>query len=441
MKRIRSIVRAKDFVLVLGFALACLVGFLYLWGKAGGTVPGFAGPSDYRVSFTTSDVKNLLPDGEVRIAGVKVGRVESTEIQADGRVRVELSMHDDVAPLHSGADVRVGVKSLVGSSMVEIVDGDGRAIPSGSSLPAASVTPAVDVDELLDTLDPPTRAALQSAVQRLARATAGRGVDLDRTMTGLGALSQQGGDALDALAAQSADLRTLSVESRQLLDALDEGRGQIATLVQEANTLTSATAAKQDSLRQTVQALPALMQVLKPAAEKLDALGTGITPLAASLRQAAPDLNQALVTLPSTTADLRGLVPSLDTTLDRTPATLDRIPALDDAVDGLVPQARTSLSDINPMLSYLKPYGLDLGVLFANFGGSFDTPKQDGVRTIRLTATAEGLATVRGNPLPWAQLLGPTGLHEWTNPYPAPGTVDQPQPFRGSYPHVTRDPR
>ena len=133
--------------------------------------------------------------------------------------------------------------------------------------------------------------------------------------------------------------------------------------------------------------------------------------------------------------DLRALLPDLDSVLAAAPATLTKVAPFGKTVRDIVPDARTTLADAQPMLSYLAPYGLDLGVLFGSFGGSFDVPAEDGIIPIRLTATAEGLGTLRGNPL---QLVRhDKGGLLWNNPYPLPGNVDQPQPYgTGDYPRI-----
>lgn len=417
---------------VLAFVLFCIGGLGVLWVKAGGTVPVVAEASDYRLVFHAEDVKNLRRHGDVRIAGVKVGRVESRELTDDG-VRVEISLDPEAAPVHDGATVRVGVKSLVGSSYVDVVDGKGGQLESGSELPKEDVTPAVDVDELLDTLDEPTRKALSGTVRGLASATRGTGQDVDATLTGVGYLGREGYTVLDALEAQEKDLSALTVETTRLLKALDTGQGQIVDLVTDAQTLTQVTADKRAEVKALVRDLPELLRKVRSGAISLDELAVPLAPILKSLRLAAPDLNRALLNLPAVTADLEGLLPSLDATLVRLPKTLDRLPAFTSATRGLVPNAQTLLRDVNPMLTYLAPYGLDLGVLFASFGGSFDTLAENGIRPIRLTATAEGLGTVKGIPVEVPGL----GLW-WNNPYPAPGTVDQPTPYDDTYPQVER---
>lgn len=422
----------KALTVVVVFTAACVAGFFLLWVKSGGGVVGFTHSNNYRLTFETDDVKNLRDLGDVSIAGVRVGQVESTEIDG-GKAKVVISIDDDVAPLHSGATVRVGVKSLVGSSYVEVIDGNGSSIANNTKLAAESVIPAVDVDELLSTLNPKTRRALSGAVQSLAKATGGTQEQFDQVMTGLGQIGD-GANALDALAAQSDDLQELSRQATVLLNALDTGRGQIADLVGDAQRLTAASAGERNALEETVQALPALVRSAANGAQSLEELSGPLAPIASDLRKAAPDLNTALINLPATTNDLRGLLPSLNGTLDAAPATLSQVPALANDARALLPSLHTLLRDVDPMLSYMAPYGLDLGALFANFGASFDTVAEDGIKPIRLTATAEGLGSIKGLPIK----LPPTPFF-WTNPYPAPHSADQPGPFKGNYPQVQED--
>jgi phospholipid/cholesterol/gamma-HCH transport system substrate-binding protein len=421
---------------VVIFTLGCVIGFGVLWVKAGGQIPIIADRGGYEVTFESSDIKNLKEYGEVRIAGVRVGRVEATERNGD-TVRVTLSIEEAAAPLHEGVNVRVGVKSLVGSSFVEVVDGDGAELEDGTAIEAASVTPSVDVDELLDTLDEPTRVHLSGTVQALDRATRGRGGEIDAVLTGLGHVGTEGSTVLDALAAQSEDLEDLSVEARLLLDALDTGQGQIVGLVSDAQKLTQVTADNQAKVEETVRLLPGVVGNVDTAAGKLSELSVPLAPIASDLRAASPYLSRALTNLKPVTRDLRALLPDLDGVLDAAPATLTKVKPFDKTVQSLVPDAQRTLADVQPMLSYLAPYGLDLGVLFGNFGGSFDVPAEDGIIPIRLTATAEGLGTVRGNPLKLVH--SDKGGLLWNNPYPLPGNVNNPQPYgTGDYPRIEK---
>ncbi len=418
-------------VSVFGFVALFCWGLGYYLTEVGAEIPGITATDDYQVAFRADDVKNLQVGGDVSIAGVVVGEVSDQQVSGPG-ARVVLDISPEAAPLHQGAHVRVGMKSVVGQSYVDVVDGDGAVIPSGAALPGSAVQPTVDIDEVISTFDPGTRRALRGTLRSLGAATAGTARDVDRMMTGLGDLGREGHTALQALAAQSGDLQALTREATVLLNALDTGRGQISTVVRDAQRLTEATAGQRAAIARTVRAMPALTYRARAATAKLEELAVPLTPVAADLERAAPELNRALVQLPSVSRDLRGLLPALDATLDRAPATLDRIPPVGADVRALIPRASLTLRDVNPALTYVMPFGTDIGAMFASFGASMDVVAENGVRPVRL-APIFNTGTIRGNPAPITR-----DPFNWNNPYPRPGQAGHPAPFRGEYPRVER---
>lgn len=417
---------------ILAFVSVFVGGFVYLWNEVGGWLPDTG--EEYQVTLRSEDTKNLLPRSDVSIAGVVVGEVADQTIHGD-HARLTLNLYPEAAPLHRGAQARIGVKSVLGQSYVDIVDGDGPPIPDGATLPGSSLKPPVDVDEVVSTFDPATRKALKGAFRSLGTATAGTHDDISRLMSGLGDIGRSGYTVLDAIAAQKGDLAGLVRETTTLLNTLDTGQGQIATMVKDASGLAEATAGQRRALEYTMRAMPPLLDRTRAATRKVGELSASLAPVATDLNRAAPDVNVALQQLPSVTDDLRGMLPALDGTLEAAPATLDRVPTFGSDLRNLVPGADLLLRDVNPMLTYLKPYGRDIGAMTASFGASMDMVVENGVRPLRL-APIFNSSSVRG--LPLSNALDP--MH-WNNPYPDPGQAGNPQPFTGEYPRVERAPK
>lgn len=415
---------------VLTFLAGCLLVFLVLWVRMGGQL----GPltDGYRVMTPMSDVQNLSYDSDVRIAGVLAGKVRGLET-AEGSARVLMQLEEDVAPLHEGATVRLRSKTLIEETYLEIVDGSGPELPDGAVLPATAELPSVQLDDVLRTLDAPTRAALQSALQSLAPSTAGRTGDIRSALKGLGEVGRDGRTVMDALADQSEDLTALSRETAVLLSALDGGQGDIARLVEVSQQVSATTAARSEDIARSVGQLPELSGAALDATTQLQRLTTSLRPVAADLRAAAPDLDAALVELPAAARELRASVPSLQQVLDRAPATLTRTPRL--AQDGrrLVPPARVALADVNPMLAYLQPYGADLGAFFSNVSANMRQSDANGhyLRAF-VIANEQSLRS-----LPYATN---TGTLDKSNAYPAPGQAAEPGPYEGTYPRVVEEP-
>lgn len=414
------------------FALACVGVFLYMFTGTGAHLPFTSAPS-YTVSFTTNNAGNLVTASDVQIAGVRVGKVDKIDNRGPGGAVVTLALDPSATPLHQGTTVRVGQRSLVGEGYVDVVDGPGPQLASGSALPASAVQPSVQLDDVLRSLDPQTRAALSGLSRSLGDATDGRQENISQLLSGLGDLGNQGYTAIDAVAAQSQDLTALSQEAATVLNALNSSEGQLGQLVRSARRITSATSGQADSLRTTMRDLPGVLSSAQQATLKLRDLSSSLGPIAADLKDAAPALTSALNQLPATTADLRGLMPSLNDTLQRAPDTLSRVPALTTDVNALVPTLRTTMSNLNPMLGYLQPYGRDLAAFFTNFGAIMNFTDEAGINYLRL-APAEGNEQVpTGVPLRLPTVLS------WKNPYPAPGAATHPGPggqFTRIYPEA-----
>lgn len=407
-------------VVVLGaFFVLCTAYLAYLFGKAGVRDP-LTDRGAYTLTFQTTDLDNLIPVGDVEMAGVEIGRVRT--VRRDGGVAsVTVDLDGDAAPVHGGVTVRVGAKSLAGESYVDLVDGSGAPLPSGTSLPRTSVRPAVQLRDVVNSLDPKTRKALGGLIRTAGAGTTGTEADVAQAMTGLGQIGRQGYTALDAISAQSRDLTALAQQTTTVLAALNAGQGEIATLVQQAQRLTSATSGQRENLADSVDRLPGVLQHTATATGKLRELATAAAPVTADLRDASPYLDTALRQLPQTTADLRGLLPNLTGTLKEAPATLDRVPALADDATALIPPLRTTMTDLNPMLGYLEPYGPELGAFFANFGAMLKYTDEAGIHFFRLEPDLGNDRIVKGVPLKLPDLL----TNE--NPYPAPGGSDDPK--------------
>lgn len=420
MKIPHSALPAIRTTIVLVFAAASSFVFLSFWASAGGYVPGYT-QDEYRATFQIERVNNLVPQSDVTLNGVKVGKVLTIEPTAGGRVEVVMNLTDDDAvPLHEGVTGQINSKTLVEETYVSLTDGRGAEVPADSRLPDGAVAAPVVLDDLLRTLPEDRRVALSSTLQSLGAGTKDTQAGVSGALQGLGDLGREGGTALDALAGQSKDLEQLSTNTAAVLAALDVQRGRIADLVSDANSVTEVTAGSHTDLENTVRELPPTLAAANGASDDLSRLAGGLAPVAANLDRAAPSLNAALNELPATTADLRGLLPALDQTLDKAPPTLDRVPVLSQDLQDLLPNADAALNQLNPMLEYLKPYGGDLNQFFTGFGWGVSRGDANG-NLLRVMPVIHA-QSVKGNPVP----LNDVPLLDDNNPYDRPGTQEGP---------------
>lgn len=412
---------------VAAFVALCAAIFSFLWINAGGRIP-LVTQSGYQVQVAFTDVDNLVFQSDVRIAGVNVGKVE--EIEREGRrTLVTLELDDSVAPLHEGSQVSIRNKTLIEETYLEVTDGKGPRLDSGTRLPAEAARTSVQLNDVLTSLDPPTRRDLTRVVRSSGASFNGTRDDVELLLTGLGQVGGNAG-ALESLAAQSADLRSLTTSSTRVLEALDVQQGRIVDLVRDSQRLTQVTSDHEQDVRALMGSLPPLLHSTRAASQSLERLSEPLGTVAGNLHASSGDLNAALLELPGTTRDLRGLLPSLDRTLVRAPETLQYLPPLQRTAEPLVSTLEVDLADLNPMLKYLSPYGRDVVSYWSNFIG-FANGRDANGRIARVKPVFSANSLNLGVPLTPATMY---------NPYPAPGAHHDPRDFQGAYPRVQEDP-
>lgn len=412
---------------VMAFIVSGLGLFAVLWAKSGGTIPGVTGHG-YQISAEFPNIENLAHASTVEMAGVPIGTVTGLQIE-HSMVKVDMVLHRN-GPLHQGATAQILNKTLVGETYVQLTDGNGKTLPSGSVLPPSADKNYTSINQLFNSLRTPTRRAASALLTELNAATAGQSSNLSTILTGLGQVASQGGTVMSVLANQSADLQQLVSQTATLLGALDEGQGQIAGLASAAQQVTSATAGESGALSQAVQQLPGVITTAHAASGAIETLSSNLTPIATNLKVAAPQLDEALQALPGTVQNLLGVLQPLQTTLSEAPATLQPLPVTARDLNSLLPPAASLLSNVNPMVAYLDPYKADISAFIANFASTWDHYDPLGsyfAAYVQPALVGEGHSGI----------LATSG----SNPFPPPGVsgTDPNAPWNGVHPQVPQE--
>ena len=195
----------------------------------------------YRISAQVSDANTLLPGNEVRIGGVRVGVVEDVEpiSHEDGSVsaKLDLSLDSEVEPLPTDSTILVRARSALGLKYLEISRGtSSEGYPAGAIMPlSAAETEPVDIDQVLNTFDEPTRVAVQANLVEFGNALAGRGPTLnsaigrlrpllprlERVMTNLADRDTKLGRFFSALSDTAAEVAPVAAQQGDMFVALD----------------------------------------------------------------------------------------------------------------------------------------------------------------------------------------------------------------------------
>lgn len=118
----------------------------------------------YRFSAVFSSAQNIAPRSPVRIAGVTVGSV--TSIKREGKAGlVTMEVSEGALPIHRDAELKIRPRLfLEGNWFVELKPGTPSSpeLPSGGTIGIAQTAIPVQIDQVLDALNEPTRSNLQA---------------------------------------------------------------------------------------------------------------------------------------------------------------------------------------------------------------------------------------------------------------------------------------
>ena len=148
----------------------------------------------YQLDAEVPNAANLVRGNDVRMGGARVGVIdEITPVNhKDGTVtaKLKLQLQTSVDPLPKNSTVLIRPRSALGLKFVEItkgnlpVTGDDNAkrngFADGATIPIRNATPEpVEIDEVFNTFNKPTRAAIETNLTEFGNALAGRGQDLN----------------------------------------------------------------------------------------------------------------------------------------------------------------------------------------------------------------------------------------------------------------------
>jgi virulence factor Mce-like protein len=318
--------------------LALVAGAVFAVGAAGGR-----GGSNYQVRAIFDDVASAVPGEDVRIAGAKIGTIDSMDVTPDEKAAVVLDITDSgFAPFHRNAHCTIRPQSLIGEKYVECDPGSLRSpqlgkIPDGDAgagqhlLPLQNTSAPVDIDLVNNILRLPFRQRFSILLTELGAGFAGRGQDLNAVIHRANPALRQTDDVLAQLAAENKTLKNLAEQSDRSLAPLARDRAHLAGFITHANTVGEATAQQSANIQRSIALLPAFLRQLTPTLTDLGDLADEMTPTLADLDTASPGLTRFIVQLgPFSRSATRSLTTLGAATDVGGPVLKKAVPVLDD---------------------------------------------------------------------------------------------------------------
>ncbi|MFE2374867.1 MCE family protein [Streptomyces sp. NPDC059398] len=294
------LVKSLVFVLVTSLATAVL-GLSIANTDVGDTV-------SYRARFT--DATGLMEGDSVRIAGVKVGQVESVKV-ADRRLAEVRFAVKKGRTLPASVTASIKYLNMVGQRYVDLEQGSGpvgKLFPPGATIQLSHTTPALDLTELFN--------GFQPLLQGLAPA------EMNQLANSIVQVLQGEGGTVDSLLQHVGSLTTT-------VAAKDKVIGQV---IKNLNTVLTTVNSRESDFNDLVVTLQQLVSGFagdrKPLGDAITAMGALTTSTAGLLQEGRAPLKKDISQLGRVAGQLGDATPQLQDFLRTTPAKMQAITRL-----------------------------------------------------------------------------------------------------------------
>jgi virulence factor Mce-like protein len=339
-----------------------------------GTGAGDDHKGDYKVRAIFNNAFTVIPGEDVKISGVKVGKIASLDVTPENKAAVVLDITEPgFKDFRKDATCTIRPQSLIGERYVECTPTQPRAegdqpapelpkIKNGPGkgqylLPSTNTVKPVDIDLVGNIMRLPYRQRLSIIINELGTGLAGNGDALRQAIRQADPALQETDKVLAILAEQNQTLADLAKNGDEVLRPLARDKAQVADFIDKANTTATASAERRSDIEASLQKFPELLRQLKPTMQRLGGLADQMTPVLEDLNAAAPDINQFIKQLgPFSAAGTPALESLGDTAVVGDQALIKAKPITSDLRD-FATTARPMVSDLESLLTSLRTTG------------------------------------------------------------------------------------
>jgi phospholipid/cholesterol/gamma-HCH transport system substrate-binding protein len=337
-----------------------------------GTLIAASGGSgdSYRVRAIFDNASFVIPGEDVKVAGVKVGRIDDVDLTRDNKAAVVLLIDDPAfQPFRRDAHCQIRLQSLIGEQYVECEptrprkDGTPLAKPlpeigSGAGegqhlLPVDNNTTPVAVDLINDIYRLPQREGWRLIINELGAGLAGNGTRLRAAVRRANPALKEFDRVVAILARQDRLLARLVDESDTVLKPWAARRKQTAGFIDHAGATAVAAAERGADIERNFEKLPAFLRELRPTADRLTAFADQMTPALNTLDAKAPAINEAVARLGPFVDAAKPALTSLGDFAERGRS--------------VFPAIRPLIRDLHELSGPLRPLAGDLSALSTSF--------------------------------------------------------------------------
>lgn len=242
-----------------------------------------------RYTLEFQNAAGIVPRNQVMVGGHPVGTVNSVELSENNRARMEIELDE---PIHEGtsAIIRRSSLSSVHGHYIALTPGpdNGPELKEGAVLGEGETTTAVELDQIFDMFDPPTRKGWSNWIQGIAAIYRGEGgVNANRTFKYSGASFSSTQRLMAELSDQDTHLDQFVKNTSGFVTNLASVAPELTEMVSNANTALGAIANENESLSLALRELPPTLRQANTTFVNLRAALTDLDPLYAAQGRAA----------------------------------------------------------------------------------------------------------------------------------------------------------
>lgn len=273
-------------------SIAAVVAAVAVIVLAGGNGDG------YRMRVELANAGGLREGSTVRVGGASVGKVTDLRLGRGDRAIADVELEDAAAPVGAGASAAVRSLNLLGQKYLDLDAGDrSRPQPSGSVIPRDRATIAVELDQVLDVLDPDTRARLAIVINEMGLSMTRRPSDYNAMLRRLPPTLSAATRMVGEVAADNRALGRLVERGDRLMARIATERRQLGRLVGVSASTMRNLASRRDRMGEALDRAPGTLTSLRGFLAELRSATRPLGPAATSLKAAAPSLVRTLTAL------------------------------------------------------------------------------------------------------------------------------------------------
>jgi phospholipid/cholesterol/gamma-HCH transport system substrate-binding protein len=378
----------------------------------------FSGGSSYQVNAVFQDASQIVSGDLVEVSGNSIGTVSNITLTPTGQAELTLSINNgSYTPLRQGtlATVREASLSGIANRYVDLRLGPGDApkIKNNGIIPTQNTTSAVDLDQLFNTLNGPTRKALQNVIQGSAAQYAGQGKAAQAAFQYLNPAIASSSMLFREINRDTSKFTNFVVKTGNLVSDIAQRQSDLSGLIQHLSVTTGALANQRTALGQSIQRLPGFMRLANTTFVNLRRALDDVKPLVDVSKPVAPKLQKLLVQLKPlaeesvpTVRDLANIVRRPGANNDLTELTALGVPLANATVNnirangasrlGAFPQSAVALKNSTPELAVARPYAVDLTGWFEGYSHPATIDANGGASRV---APVVGVASIQNGTL------------------------------------------